>query len=255
MILDRFGRDPPKWLNEEVEKKETVEEKKEKEILLRNIHRSKNEMIRLIKSNEDIFKTFLTLTFAEVKYTDISLANKKFDIWRTNIKALKKDFAYVCVPEFQKKRGRKTGYYVVHYHLLTNLEINDNLEIIIPQKQFSEKQMQDMSLEQRKTCYDVKYWSYGFASVFNVTDINVVGYMSKYMTKDIDNRLWGKRRYLSSRNLKKPSVVYFDENEKMDWLRLTCIETSMNKTYENLYGNKITGELITFTEYKKEVEV
>lgn len=229
------GRAPPKQL---------------KKIELKNIYRSKAEMENLIKANESKFKTFITLTFKD-DITDISEANKKFDIWRTKVKSIKRDFVYVCVPEFQKKRGKKTGHYVVHYHLLTNLEINENLEIIIPQKNFSEKQLEEMTEEQRKKCYDVKYWSYGYSSVFNIENINVVGYMSKYMTKDIDNRLWGKRRYLASHNLTKPSTVYLDEKDFMDWVRITSIETSMEKTYENMYANKITGELITFQEFKR----
>lgn len=227
-----------------------------KKIELKNINRSKQEMLNLVLSNESIFKTFLTLTFADVKYEDIKEANKKFDIWRTNIKSKFRDFAYVCVPEFQKKRGRKTGHYVVHYHLLTNLEINDNLGIIVPQKRFTLKQLEDMSFEKRKKCYDVKYWSYGYTSVFRVKDINIVGYMSKYMTKDIDNRLWGKRRYLASHNLKKPSTVYLDDNDLKKWVKLVSIETSMNKIYESVYSNKITGEIVTYSEYKRnEVEI
>ena len=40
-------------------------------------------------------------------------------------------------------------------------------------------------------------------------DINIIGYLSKYMTKDIDNRLFGKRRYLYSQNLVKPKTYFF----------------------------------------------
>lgn len=234
---EEAGRSPPKSELKKIDEK--------------NIRRAKNEMINLVKANENKFKTFVTLTFEDIKYEEISLANKKFDIWRTNIKSLFRDFAYVCVPEFQKKRGRKTGHYVVHYHLLTNLEINDNLGIIIPQKKFTEKQFEEMTEEQRKKCYDVKFWSYGYSSVFSVKNINIVGYMSKYMTKDVDNRLWGKRRYLASRNLKRPSTVYLDEKEFRDWLRLTSIETSMNLTYSNVYNTKVTNEPIMFQEYKR----
>lgn len=75
--------------------------------------------------------------------------------------------------------------------------------------------------------------------------------MSKYMTKDIDNRLFGKRRYLASRSLKKPVTVYLDEKKFNEWVKLTCIETSMIKVYENMYADKNTGELITFEEYKR----
>lgn len=261
---EKFGNEfsIQKLLNDEtkeLEKEEKIKGGREppmelKKIELKNIYRSKRQMENLIKSNESLFKTFVTLTFEDVKYSDISLANKKFDTWRTKIQSVLKcqdnEFKYVCVPEFQKKRGRKTGHYVVHYHLLTNLDIDLNPDLIIPQKEIPEKLKKKLTKEQLDCLYDVKYWSYGFSSVFSVENINVVGYMSKYMTKDIDDRLWGKRRYLSSHNLKKPSVVYLDEKDFMDWVRLTCIETSMELTYENMYPNKITGEVITFQEYK-----
>ena len=82
----------------------------------KNIMRSKFQLQRLVKSNEDIFKTFITLTFEE-NLKDIDVANQKFKSWRTKIKSIFKDFKYICVPEFQKRGA-------VHYHLLTNLEID-----------------------------------------------------------------------------------------------------------------------------------
>ena len=77
-------------------------ERKVGEVQYKNLLRSRFQMERLIKTNEHIWKTFITLTFAEnLKY--IKYANKKFNIWRTYIKRLKKDFSYVCVPEYQSK--------------------------------------------------------------------------------------------------------------------------------------------------------
>ena len=73
-----------------------------KEIELKNILRSRFELQRLVKNNEKIFKTFITLTFAD-NVEDIKIANKKFAIWRTKVKSIYKNFAYVCVPEFQKR--------------------------------------------------------------------------------------------------------------------------------------------------------
>lgn len=214
-----------------------------KTIEFKNINRSKFQLQRLVKANEKVFKTFITLTFAD-NIKNIEVANKKFDIWRTKIKSIYKDFQYVCVPEFQKRGA-------VHYHLLTNLEINKiyqytrrnkNLEVklIIPQ-------------DNKKTQYDVKYWSYGFTSVFPMEDINVVGYISKYMTKDIDNRLYGKRRYLYSQNLKIPSECFIEKDSKHTLSLLTLIENSditFKKSYLDYYGFKID-----FIEYKKRSEV
>ncbi len=200
----------------------------DKIIDFKNIQRSKINLQRLVKSNEEIFKTFITLTFAE-NITDIEYANKKFHTWRTKVQAIKKNFLYVCVPEFQKRGA-------VHYHLLTNLDIKESSDIIIPQKG-------------KRKQYDIKYWSYGFSSVFPMKDINVVGYISKYMTKDIDNRLWGKRRYLYSHKLKHPSIVYLNLNNLSDFSKYIDI-LNYDITYSNNYLTKF-NEFIEFTEYRK----
>jgi hypothetical protein len=213
-------------------KKENVN--KTKTIELKNILRSKFQMQRLIKSNENIFKTFITLTFKN-NVTDIEKANKCFKNWRDSIarklKAQKKEFSYVAVPEFQKRGA-------VHYHLLSNIDL-ENSDIIIPQKG-------------KKKQYDVRYWNKGYSSVFPMKDVNVVGYLTKYMTKDIDNRLWGKRRYLYSMNLKQPNTIYIDINTDSDNSKLSFIELFYKEKFKNIYCDKV-GQIIEFNEYKKEV--
>lgn len=202
-------------------------------IEMKNILRSKIQLQRLVKSNEEIFKTFITLTFAENEQ-DIILANKKFKNWRDTLskylRKQKKEFSYVCVPEFQKRGA-------VHYHLLTNLDIKENSDVIITQKG-------------KKNQYDIKYWKHGFSSVFTLQNVNVVGYITKYMTKDIDNRLWGKRRYLYSLNLEQPSVIYLDEENEKENSHLLMIELLLKETYKNMYCDKL-GQVIEFIEFKE----
>lgn len=211
-----------KKTNKKIELK-TIEEK--------NIRRSKAQLQRIVKSNETEFNTFITLTYAD-NITDISIANKNFDNWRRSIKRIKSNFKYVCVPEFQKRGA-------VHYHILTNLDIKEDCNLIIPQ-------------EGKTTQYDVKYWRHGYTSVFPVKNINVVGYMSKYMTKDIDDRLWGKRRYLYSQNLKTPTTLYLNLDNIEDFRRYVDIVNSCNLNYQNIYSD-LNGELIEFEEYKLKV--
>lgn len=238
-----------KYINETREEVELennnkkIKENKLKQIELKNINRSKFEMQRIVKANEDIFKTFITLTFKE-NLTDIGSANKKFANWRTLIKRNFPEFSYVCVPEFQKRGA-------VHYHLLTNLDINENSNIIIPQKDFNEKQLKKMNSKQRSKCYDVKYWNKGFSSVFSVKDINIVGYLSKYMTKDIDNRLWGKRRYLYSQNLKTPTTLYLDLEtaDINDFLTYYGTIVDYELKHDSVYCDKF-GQAILFKEFK-----
>lgn len=236
-------------------KRENIYSQDKKYIQVKNINRSVNQVKRLVKTNEEVFKTFITLTFAD-NVTDITDANKKFDIWRTKIKSIFKDFCYVGVPEFQKRGA-------VHYHLLTNLEIEKiyqytrrgkitETQLIIPQKEFTEKQLKKMTREQKKHCYNVKYWSYGFTSVYPLENINVVGYLTKYMTKDIDNRLWGHRKYFYSMNLKRPKEILIDSDIAKEYSRIFLIENLYDLKYQKIYFDKCENE-IQFFEYKLEV--
>lgn len=199
-----------------------------KEISIENISRTKNNFQRLIQCNINKFKTFITLTFKD-NVTDVSYANKKFNTWRTKVKSIYPDFAYICVPEFQKRGA-------VHYHLLTNLDIKENSNIITLQANAINK-------------YDVKYWSYGFTSAFTVDNINVVGYMSKYMTKDIDNRLFSKRRYLYSSNLEKPVEYNLDLSNLEDFNTFCLLfKDEYNLTYFRDYED-FYGETVKYKEF------
>lgn len=227
-----------------------------KTIEFKNIMRSKFQLQRLVKSNEHDFVTFITLTFHE-NITNISNANNKFKSWRTKIKDIYPNFKYVCVPEFQKRGA-------VHYHLLTNLEIDKiykyvrrgkekETKLIKPQEEFSLEQISNMSIEKRKKCYDVSYWQHGYTSVYPIKSTEVVGYMTKYMTKDIDNRLFGHHRYLNSKNLKMPRELYLNnEYNGTDFLNLFYVENTYKKVFENSYLD-YEGDQINFIEYKKEI--
>lgn len=221
--------------------KKRIEKKniqKYKKIDIKNINRSKIEMQRLIKTNEDIFKTFITLTF-EDNVIDIDSANKKFDYWRSYIKKAKSDFAYVCVPEFQKRGA-------VHYHLLTNIDYTD-FSLISKEEKKIYKPYKGWNIFRT-----LNSWSYGFSNVQDMKDVNVVGYLTKYMTKDIDDRLWGHRRYLYSQNLKKPSVAYLDlETANVtDFLMFHDTLKDYTENYSNVYADKF-GRVIEFQEFKR----
>lgn len=216
-------------------RKNNIDNDNEKYILLRNINRAKFQLQRIVKSNLKEFKTFITLTFGE-NITNIDEANHKFHIWRSNIQRIKKDFKYVCVPEFQKRGA-------VHYHLLTNIDYNDTTLLSLEERHIYNK---NSGWQVGK---DIKGWKYGHNMAKNMENINVIGYITKYMTKDIDNRLWGKHRYLHSRNLVLPVVVYLDL-DKLDefskYVNICNLELSYNNTYLTKYN-----ELVEFKEYKK----
>ena len=153
-----------------------------------NLFRSRKLVIDLSYENKDLWKSFLTLTFAE-NVKDIDYANQCFNSWLTLIRRVFSDFAYLCVPEFQKRGA-------VHYHLLSNLEVGGEF---LPLQ------------NEKKKMYDVKYWKYGFTSAFDLKladdRFNVSLYVCKYLYKDIDSRLFGRKKIMHSRNLNLPKVA------------------------------------------------
>lgn len=159
-----------------------------------NLYRSFSRLMDLSLANSDIFKTFITLTFKN-NVKDLTYANKKFNNWVSNVRKVCPDFEYLGTPEFQKRGA-------VHYHLTTNQDINS--------KMFKGQ-------EGKKNMYDVIYWPHGFTSVFDysTTDENfsIALYMAKYFFKDIDSRLFGRRKILASKGLKEPTVIKIDSRE------------------------------------------
>ena len=117
----------------------------------KNISRSKFKLQRLVKANEEIFKTFITLTFKE-NIIDIENANRKFRYFIDTVRRKFDNFKYICVPEFQKRGA-------VHYHLLTNIPYDSNLFFSDEKKIWSVKHK---SYTIFKT---LPFWKHGFSSI------------------------------------------------------------------------------------------
>ncbi len=220
-----------------------------------NASRSRFNCQRLAKSNISEWGTFITLTFADndtLDIEDIPTCNKVFNSWVSNIRKLKKDFKYLAVPEIQKSRGRRYGVYAIHYHVLSNISIEDVPDVIFPQKEFTEEQLKTMTDLERSKCYDVRYWNKGYTRVdFIKGDIRkIIGYISKYMTKDIDNKFFGKRRYFYSHNLNKPFVDYLDLSCDRDKLYFSELLKSYDVDFFNTYNDKLDNH-IEYFEFRK----
>lgn len=198
-------------------------------IEVKNIMRSKLECQRLAKCNANDWKTFITLTFEE-NITDIKQANKKFRYFIDKIQRVYKELKYICIPEFQKRGA-------AHYHLLTNISI-DNTDLIYLQ-------------ENNNKFKHIKYWNEGFTKVDTLDkDIKkIIGYISKYMTKDIDNRLYNHHRYFYSRNLNKPKTEYLDLENKIHLEYYNKLLSNKSMIYQNEYINLYDNDLILFKEF------
>ena len=206
----------------------------------RSIIRSKLVCQRIAKANVNHWNTFITLTFAE-NITDVNSANKRLKYYIDKVKRVKKDFKYLCIPEFQKRGA-------IHYHLLTNLECDTSL---IPKKQIKKLYNPNTKKWKNLEYYDLKYWNDGFSSAEIITgDIKkIVGYVSKYMTKDIDNRLFSKHRYFYSQNLTKVKEDFINlDNYKDKEYYLKKIQDK-ELIYQNEYINPYDNTKVIFLEF------
>lgn len=165
---------------------------------------TRNNIIRLIKSNDDM-NTFITLTFAEK--TDYKESKKLLNNFFNKLRRNNKDLKYIWVLEFGSKNGR------LHYHVLTNLELPSNINFAK-----SRERKSDVHKEFENT-FSKKYWQYGFVDIRNLDqegNTNIALYVSCYIVKDLlDKQLEGYRVYgYSKKTLNKPiiSTVYDDRS-------------------------------------------
>lgn len=209
-----------------------------KSILLSNAIRSNLNVQRLARCNCDSWVSFITLTYSE-NIKDINTTNKQFNYFISNIRKLKKDFKYLAVPEFQKRGA-------VHYHILSNLDLD---QVIIFNQEFKKG-----SAVNYNTLYDVKYWNHGFARVDFIKNNykKIYSYLTKYMVKDIDDRLFMKKRYFFSQNLIRPVVNKINLNNKKDYEYYSSLVCNYVVDYQNIYIDSYTKSEIQYTEYKKD---
>lgn len=196
----------------------------------RNIIRTKINCQRLAKCNFKIWRSFITLTYAK-NMRDIDKAKIDFSYWVKNIRKVKKDFAYIMIIEFQKRGS-------IHFHVLSNLSCEDH-NVVIPQCS-------------NDTYFDVKYWNKGFTA-FEIIEGDlqkIIGYISKYMTKECDNRLFNYRRYSGSNNLLTPKIDYLSLRDKGSRLKYLKKCDYKDLSFVSTYNDKF-GDVIRFMEFVK----
>lgn len=194
-----------------------------------SLYRAKGKIKRLVnaniyqwcdKDNVCYAPQFITYTFAE-NLTDITEANRLFSnhIKRLNyfvFKSKKAVLKYLTVIEFQKRGA-------VHFHVVFfNLPHIDNLE-------------------ERRTRTFANIWTHGYIDIKTIQNVAGLGsYVTKYLAKNLeDTRLLGRRRYFTSRYLKKPIIITKqDEAEEMA-NNLPQEALTYQNTYESEYNGKV----------------
>jgi len=178
-----------------------------------NTNTLRNNVRRVIEANascrEQIPK-FITYTFAE-NITDIDIALRRWSSYQKTMRRRFGKLKYVSVVEFQKRGA-------VHFHVLYfNLPYVPRLKEVI-----------------------AKTWDVGFTQVKAIRSVrSLASYVSKYMTKDIDPRLNGRKAYFTSKNLVRPFTIRGEE--KVDQMtRSGRFESETVRQYESSRLGTIT---------------
>jgi len=190
------------------------------------VTRSRNNVRRLAIANFNEYSKFFTATFAD-NISDMDFANGQFKKFIKRLKYKYGDFKYLAVVEFQKRGS-------IHYHMITNFGF-------IKQKDLE------------------KIWGNGFVWIKNLLKAkngkqvdNVGAYLVKYMSKEsIDERLMGKKSYLTSRNLIRPETIYEDMSLKECFDKYNLYGSHL--IYANNFISKENGKVEYYEINKKRI--
>lgn len=145
------------------------------------------------------FEWFVTLTLDPQKNDSLNYKNSKKLLlkWCRYIRDKYGKFDYIIIPEFHKSGA-------VHFHgLLGNIPANF-VEAEHP------KSGQPLLRNERQV-YNLTDWKYGFTDCEKIIDSEkTASYLTKYITKELmtNKDMFRKKRYFSSKGLKKPTVEY-----------------------------------------------
>ena len=167
--------------------------KQTKQDRIKTLNQSKNNIIRLIRSNPDM-QTFITLTFA--KELDYKESKAKLNNFFTKLRKRYKQLKYLWVLEYGDKNNR------LHYHVLCNIPI-------VGIKLSSSKDKKSAEHKELERKFNYKYWGYGFVDIRHLKkeeNTNIALYVSMYIIKSLkDLELEGYRVYsYSKKTLNKP---------------------------------------------------
>lgn len=200
------------------------------ENLQKSFSRTKNKIYDIVRSNT--WDWFVTFTFNKEKVDryDYSEVTKKLSQWLNNMRRICPGMKYVVVPE-QHEDG------AWHFHgLFWNC---DGLQFVDSGKKDKEG----------RKIYNVWKYRYGFTTA---TEIGHVGrassYLLKYVTKELCDVSFGKKRYWASKNCDMPVVeTYMITSSEIDLVEMYIDELEYMKQVKNAYNEVTYLELPIYT--------
>ena len=184
----------------------------------RSLRRTVNSIYDIARSNK--WEWFFTLTFGnEEVRMNYDEAVKKLHNWLKVIRRSFPDMKYILVPE-QFKKG---GY---HFHgLFSNVT---GLPMVFSGKYDNE----------HRPIFNLQSYGLGFTTVTPVSDSKkAVSYLTKYITKELCQVSFGRKRYWYSKNCDLPEVVEYFMNESEERrLHRFLKESKFVKTSSNTFN-------------------
>ena len=219
--LDELRKDMEILSDEEIKKRH-------ERCLKSSLNRSVHKIYDLARNN--VWEWFFTFTLNEnavsdrTNYTECS---KKVCKWFNNIRRICPDIKYLIVPERHPTSG------AWHFHALVS--DCDNLEFKVAKnnQEFLKDKDGNIKLDKNGQPKRNKYFGedlrvsypngnyiynivnynterYGFSTATKIIDTKkAVSYIVKYLTKELGECTFGKRRYFQSNNLILPEVHFF----------------------------------------------
>jgi len=172
----------------------------------KNLYQTKQNIIDLAYHNglETPWEYFITLTFDDHKVNakDYNQVSSELAKWIDNMKHQNPNMEYIMAPEPHPTSGR------VHFHgIFKNVPKWVLIEAKNPQGRLIKKNGVQI--------YNLMNYKLGFTTVSKVQDQEAISvYISKYITKELIDLAY-KKRYWSSKSLKRPNIeyAYFNEEE------------------------------------------
>lgn len=215
-----------------------VERMKEKEEVNKShsIHSSLSRTVNTVYSysRSNSWDWFVTLTFDPEKVDSFNYdeCTNKLSKWLNNLRRICPDMKYLFVPE-QHKSGR------FHFHGL--LSCCDELTMTD-----SGHKTKDGSI-----IYNIGNYHLGFSTATRVKDNQrVTKYISKYITKELTEVSFGKRRYWASKNLDR------FEGEELILTQEQIVELKSRLGSSILHAKTLSGlcQSVTYLELSPDVD-
>lgn len=217
--------------------------------------RSYRVVNEIIKSNIDLFESFLTLTFAtnDRRYRHIELNSKRAE-GESNI-----EFQYVDASDFELTKKKFTGFMdnlrkrlkrkgiLLEYIAVWELQGNGNYHFHILSTRIPEDELYKIPewldynhiKKERYNGFGLSAWTYGKSDCQEIKDkARLTTYVSKYIIKsfqnvnpDTYNDYLGKKKYFVTNGLKRPTISYVNDYSELEE------KESFIKTYINPYNN------------------